>query len=178
LRERLVSRGGSSRFLGVLDAVLLTELLEIRTDTVDLILANNVPFECHLDLGVGRDLFSLRDREFTDFGADVHLYVLFDILTLCKEGAGCLLLTLWSLGFRLLRGLLMLGLFLLWLLLLFLLGVRGWWLLGESFLVLRLLLATLGLRLMFMNRLLTLRMWFLLIMGLVLLLMLGRGNRG
>jgi hypothetical protein len=61
LRERLVSRSGSSRFLRVLDAVLLTELLEIRTDTVDLILANNVPFESHLDLGVGRDLFSLRD---------------------------------------------------------------------------------------------------------------------
>lgn len=172
-----MSRSGSSRFLGVLDAVLLTELLEIRTDTVDLILANNVPFECHLDLGVGRDLFSLRDREFTDFGADVHLYVLFDILTLCKERAGCLLLTLWSLWLRLLRGLLMLGLFLLWLLLLFLLGGRRW-LLGESFLVLRLLLATLGLRLMFMDRLLTLRMWFLLIMGLVLLLRLGRGNRG
>ena len=171
-----MSRTGSRRFLGVLDAVLLTELLEIRTDTVDLILANNVPFECHLDLGVGRDLFSLRDREFTDFGADVHLYVLFDILTLCKERAGCLLLTLWSLWLRLLRGLL-LGLFLLWLLLLFLLGGR-WWLLGESFLVLRLLLTTLGLRLMFMKRLLTLRMWFLLIMGLVLLLRLGRGNRG
>ena len=172
-----MSRSGSSRFLGVLDAVLLTELLEIRTDTVDLILANNVPFECHFNLGVGRDLFSLRDREFTDFGADVHLYVLFDILTLCKKGAGCLLLALWSLGFRLLRWLLMLGLFLLWLLLLFLLGVRLCWLLGESFLVLRLLLTTLGLRLMFMDRLLTLWMWFLLIIGLVLLLRLGRWNR-
>ena len=47
-----MSRGGSSRFLGVLDAVLLTELLEIRTDTVDLILANNVPLKCHLDFSV------------------------------------------------------------------------------------------------------------------------------